>query len=105
MTSTKNAAPSQARPPLLTDAIPFFQLCIGDPESGLLQVCSGKPAHEALDCASLLMHASIDLMVRLTDHGMSTNEIYGIRFLLESSAALVDASARSVEFGNEGGES
>lgn len=105
MTQARGSAPSARQQTLLTTATTLFQLSVGDPESGLLQVCSGKPAHEALDCASMLMHASIDLMVRLTDHGMNTNEIYGIRFLLESSAALVDASARSVEFGNEGGKS
>lgn len=39
--------PAVAQEALLTDAMPIFLLDVGDPESGLIQVCAGKPAAEA----------------------------------------------------------
>lgn len=95
--------PPKAQEALLTDAMPIFLLDVGDPESGLLQVCAGKPAAEAMDLASMLLGSTLEILTRLTESGMSTNEIFGIRFLVESSAALVDACSGSVEFGNRQG--
>lgn len=92
-----------AQEALLTDAMPIFLLDVGDPESGLLQVCAGKPAAETMDLASMLLGSTLEILTRLTESGMSTNEIFGIRFLVESSAALVDACSRGVEFGNRQG--
>ncbi|MDI2594083.1 hypothetical protein POF45_22010 [Pseudomonas sp. 681] len=91
---------------LLTDASSFYREAVGDADSGLLQVCAGKSVGTALNCSSMLMHSALEILERLTESGMGTNEIYGVRFLLESSAALVNASVRSAEFGNrrQGGE-
>ncbi|USW94986.1 hypothetical protein NHF39_28150 [Pseudomonas proteolytica] len=104
MTHPKNSnKPSVAQEVLLTDAMPVFLLDVGTPESGLLQVCPGKPAAEALNLSSMLLGSALEILTSLTDRGMSTNEIFGIRFLVESSAALVDASTHSVELGNRQG--
>lgn len=92
-----------AQEALLTDAMPIFLLDVGNPESGLIQVCAGKPAAEAMDAASMLLGSALEILTRLTESGMSTNEIFGVRFLVGSSAALIDASAQSVEFGNRQG--
>lgn len=51
----------------------------------------------------MLLGSTLEILTRLTESGMSTNEIFGIRFLVESSAALVDACSRGVEFGNRQG--
>jgi hypothetical protein len=101
---TKNSnKPSVTQEAPLTDAMPIFLLDVGNPESGLIQVCAGKPASEAMDAASMLLGSALEILTRLTESGMSTNEIFGVRFLVESSAALIDASAQSVEFGNRQG--
>lgn len=94
---------SVAQEALLTDAMPIFLLDVGSPESGLLQVCPGKPAAEAMNLASMLLGSTLEILTRLTESGMSTSEIFGIRFLVEASAALVDASTRSVELGKRQG--
>lgn len=92
-----------AQEALLTDAFPFHQLSGGDDESSLLQVQPGHEAKEALNLASVLACSAVVIMERLTDGGMNADEVYGIRFLVQSSAALVDASVRAVEFGNRQG--
>lgn len=92
-----------AQEPLLTDASSFYLAGDDDPDSSLLQVCAGKSVGAALNCSSMLMNSALEILERLTEHGMGTNEIYGIRFLVESSAALVNASVRSAEFGNRQG--
>lgn len=93
----------EAQEALLTDAMPIFLLDVGSQESSLLQVRAGRPAAEAMDLASMLLGSTLEILTRLTESGMSTNEIFGVRFLVESSAALIDASAQSVEFGNRQG--
>lgn len=95
--------PSEAQEVPLTSAMPIYLLDVGSPESGLLQVCADRTASEALCLASMLMTSTREILERLTEGGMGTNEIFGIRFLVESSAALVDASAQSIEFGNRQG--
>lgn len=87
----------------LTEAMPFFGISTGNPDSGLIGVCTGQPISEALNLSSMLLHSATELMTRLTEGGMNTNEIYAIRFLVDSSAALIDASVHSVEFGNRQG--
>ena len=87
----------------LTAATTFFQLSMGNSESSLFQVRGSKSASEALNLSSMLLHSVVELMGRLTEYGMSTNEIYAVRFLVDSSAALMDASTRSIEFGNRHG--
>lgn len=94
---------SVAQEALLTDAMAFHELSHGDYESSLLKVCCGKPAKEALNLSSMLMGSALDIMASLTDEGMTTNHIYGVRFLIAESAALVDASVGPVEFGNRQG--
>ncbi len=53
--------------------------------------------------SSMLMGSALEIMTSLTDEGMTTNQIYGVRFLIEASAALVDATTGPVEFGNRQG--
>lgn len=104
MSHPKNTTvPSKAQEAPLTAAMPFYRIVEGDQESTLLQVRAGKPATEAVDLASMLLGSTLEILTRLTESGMSTNEIFAIRFLVESSAALVDASAQSIEFGNRQG--
>lgn len=92
-----------AQEALLTDGTQFHELSHGDYESSLLEVLSGKPAKEALNLSSMLMGSALEIMTSLTDEGMTTNQIYGVRFLIEASAALVDATTGPVEFGNRQG--
>lgn len=95
--------PLAAQEALLTDAFPFHQLSGGNAESSLFQVNPGLEAKEALNLSSMLACSAMGIMERLTDGGMNTDEIYGIRFLVQASAALVDASIYAVEFGNRQG--
>lgn len=95
--------PPVAQEALLTDGMPIFLLDVGKPESGLIQVCAGNPASEAMNLASMLLGSTLEILMSLTERGMSTNEIFGVRFLVEASAALVDASTRSVELGKSQG--
>lgn len=88
---------------LITDATAFHELSHRDYESSLLEVRRGKPAKEALNLSSMLMGSALEIMTSLTDEGMTTCQIYGVRFLIETSAALVDASVGPVEFGNRQG--
>lgn len=92
-----------AQEPLLTEAFPFHQLSCGNDESSLLQVRPGLEAKEALNLASMLACSAVDIMTSLTEYGMTTNEVYGIRFLVQATAALVGASTHAVEFGNRQG--
>ena len=103
MQAKNSNKPSVAQEPLLTDASAFHQLSSGDYESSLLEVRSGMPAKEALNLSSMLMGSALEIMESLTDEGMTTNHIYGVRFLIEASAALVDATTGPVEFGNRQG--
>lgn len=104
MSHPKNTTmPLVAQEALLTQAMPIFLTDVGNPESSLLQVCPGKPASEALFLASTLMNSTRGILERLTEGGMGVNEIFAVRFLVESSTALVDASLHSVEFGNRQG--
>lgn len=95
--------PPVAQEALLTDGMPIFLLDVGSQESSLLQVRAGRPAAEAMDLASMLLGSTLEILTSLTERGMSTNEIFGVRFLVEASAALVDASTRSVDLGNSQG--
>ncbi|WP_039967728.1 hypothetical protein [Pseudomonas chlororaphis] len=103
MRTKSSTTPSAAQEALLTEATPFHQLNAGYTDSSLLQVLPGQGAKEALELSSMLASSALEIMVRLTDGGMTANEIYGIRFLVQASAALVDASVRAVEFGNRQG--
>lgn len=94
---------SIAQEALLTDATAFHELSHRQYESSLLEVRCGKPAKEALNLSSMLMGSALEIMTSLTDEGMTTCQIYGVRFLIETSAALVDASVGPVEFGNRRG--
>lgn len=92
-----------AQEALITGAMPIFLLDVGSPDSALLQVCPGKPAAEALNLSSMLLGSSLEILTSLTERGMSTNEIFGVRFLVEASAALIDASVHGVDFGKRQG--
>ena len=104
MSHPKNSnKPAVAQEPLLTDAMAFHELSCGDYESSLLEVRRGAPGKDALNLSSMLMGSALEIMTSLTDEGMTTNQIYGVRFLIEASAALVDATTGPVEFGNRQG--
>ena len=103
MQAKNSNKPPVAQETLLTDAISFHELSHGDYESSLISVRSGRPAKEALNLSSMLMGSALEIMTSLTGEGMTTNHIYGVRFLIEASAALVDASVSSVEYGNRQG--
>lgn len=62
----------------------------------LLAVQAGQDCEEALNSASMLLGAVDEIMTVLTDEGIETNTIYGLRFLIESGKALVDASVVAV---------
>ena len=98
-----STTPPGAQPPALTEAMPIHLLDVDHPDSGLIQVRAGNPVNDALFLASTLMSSAVEIMTRLTDGGMGTNEVFGVRFLIESSVALIDASAHGVEFGNRQG--
>lgn len=101
MSHPKNSTtPPLAQEALLTQAMPLFLTDVDNQESGILQVCPDKPASEALNLAAMLMNSTREILGCLTDSGMGANEIFAVRFLVESSAALVEASLNSVEFGN-----
>ena len=94
---------SVAQEALLTEATAFHELSHRGYESSLLEVRRGMPAKEALNLSSMLMGSALEIMTHLADDGMTTNQIYGVRFLIEASAALVDASVGPVEHGNRQG--
>lgn len=103
MQAKNSNKPSVAQELLLTDTMGFHELSCGDYESSLLEVRRGAPAKDALNLSSMLMGSALEIMSSLTDEGMTTNHIYGVRFLIEASAALVDATTGPVEFGNRQG--
>ncbi|AKS06958.1 hypothetical protein [Pseudomonas trivialis] len=99
--NTNNPPPAQAV--LLTDAFSFHQMSAGDAESSLLQVRQGKEVRDALELSSMLAHSAVVIMERLSETGMKADEIYGVRFLVQASVALIDSSVHAVEFGNRQG--
>lgn len=104
MTHPKNSnKPRVAQELLLTEATAFHELSHRSYESSLLEVRPGMPAKEALNLSSMLMGSALEIMTSLTDEGMTTCQIFGVRFLIETSAALVDASVGPVEYGNRQG--
>lgn len=103
MQAKNSNKPAVAQEALLTDAMAFHELSHRSYESSLLEVRHGMPAKEALQLSSMLMGSALEIMQSLTDEGMNTNHIYGVRFLIEASAALVDASVGPVEYGNRQG--
>ena len=104
MTHPKNSnKTSTAQDLLLTDATAFYEVSVGEYESSLLEVRRGGAAKDALNISSMLMGSALEIMNSLIDEGMTTNQIYGVRFLIEASAALVDATTGPVEFGNRQG--
>lgn len=104
MSHPKNSnKPAVAQEPLLTDASLFYRTLVDHRESSLLLVRPAKEAKDALNLSSMLQTAAVEILGRLTEEGMSAAEIFGVRFLLEASVALVEASSHSVEFGNRQG--
>ncbi|MBL0793684.1 DUF3077 domain-containing protein [Pseudomonas sp. B7] len=69
----------------------------------LLAVQAGQDCEEALNSASMLLGAVDEIMTALTDEGMETNAIFGLRFLIESSKALVDSTTNAVMHGKSQG--
>ncbi len=69
----------------------------------LFAVQAGQDCEEALNSASMLLGAVDEIMTALTDEGMETNAIYGLRFLIESSKALVDSTTNAVMYAKSQG--
>lgn len=62
----------------------------------LLFVRAGEDIETALNSASMLLGAVGQIMTSLTDDGIQTDTIYGLRFLIESSKALMDSTTVAV---------
>lgn len=62
----------------------------------LLSVQAGQDCEAAINQASMLLGSAEEIMTLLTDEGIETNTIYGLRFLIEASKALMDASITAV---------
>lgn len=62
----------------------------------LLVVQAGEDVETALNSASMLLGAVDEIMTSLTDDGIQTDTIYGLRFLIESSKALMDSTTVAV---------
>lgn len=62
----------------------------------LLFVQAGEDIETALNSSSMLLGAVEEIMRCLTDDGIETNTIYGLRFLIESSKALMDSTTLAV---------
>ncbi|MHC8396157.1 DUF3077 domain-containing protein [Pseudomonas sp. LB3P93] len=100
-----STTPSKAQELLLTSKAPFHTFHSLDKSHGLLEVRAGMPVSEALSSSSNLLVAATSILDRLLEGGMDANEIYGIRYLIDSAKAFVDSGTLSVEFGNrQGGE-
>lgn len=97
--------PRKAQEILLTSRSSFHAFDSLDKTLGLLEVRPGMPVSEALSSSSNLLVAATSILDRLLEGGLDANEVYGIRFLVESAKAFVDSGVLSVEFGNrQGGE-
>ncbi|UZE12760.1 DUF3077 domain-containing protein [Pseudomonas sp. B21-053] len=100
-----STTPPKAQEILLTSKAPFHTFDSFEKSLGLLEVRAGMPVNEALSSSSNLLMAATSILDRLLEGGMDANEIYGIRFLIDSAKAFVDSGTLSVEFGNrQGGE-
>lgn len=62
----------------------------------LLSVQAGQDCEEALNTASMLLGSVDEIMTAFTDEGLETNSIFGLRFLVEASKALIDSSMVAV---------
>lgn len=97
---TKNSKkPSVAQEVLLTTFSDFYHQDVsadGIHSRPLLAVQPGQDCEEALNSASMLLGSVEEIMTALTDEGLETNAIYGLRFLIESSRALMDSTISSV---------
>lgn len=87
---------------LLTTTCFFHHFQYSPEQKFLMQVLPGAPVIEALNSANCLLAAAVDLCDRMMENS-NPNEIYGLRFLVEASKALVSAAVYSVEFGNRQG--
>lgn len=93
----------KAQEPLLTTASPFHNFQYFPESRYLLQVLPEVPAIDALNTSGCLLAAATSFCDRLMEEDAHANEMYGLRFILEASRALVTSATRSVEFGNRQG--
>jgi len=98
-----STTPEKAQEILLTSRSSFHTFDSSDKSLGLLEVRPGMPVSEALSSSSNLLIAATSILDRLLEGGMDGNEIYGVRFLVDSAKAFVDSGTRSIEFGNSQG--
>ncbi len=62
----------------------------------LLCVQAGQDCEAAMNQASMLLGSADEIMTLLTEEGIETNTIYGLRFLIETSKALMESSITAV---------
>ena len=62
----------------------------------LLAVQSGQDCEKAINQAAMLLGSANEIMTLLTNQGMETNTIFGLRFLIESSMALMESTMSAV---------
>lgn len=93
----------ETREQLLTTAQPFHIYSRAPQRKYLLQVQPGTPVIDALNTSSCLLGSAERLLDHLIDSELGAYEIYAIRFLVETSKALLDSATHDVEFGNRGG--
>ncbi|ONH52784.1 hypothetical protein BLL36_18080 [Pseudomonas cedrina subsp. cedrina] len=100
MSRPKNSnKPTLAQESLLTGHSDFYYQNVsadGVRSHPLLAVRGGEDIETALNSASMLLGAVDEIMTSLTDDGIETNTIYGLRFLIESSKALMDSTTGAV---------
>lgn len=89
---------------MLTTASSFHNFQYFPESKHLLQVLPGAPVIDALNTSCCLLAAATDVCDRLMDEDASANVIYALRFMVETSRALVNAATASVEFGNRRGD-
>ncbi|WP_411390718.1 DUF3077 domain-containing protein [Pseudomonas sp. MPB23] len=84
---------------LLTTHSDFYHQDVsaeGNHSRPMLAVQPGQDCEDALNSASMLLGSVEEIMTALIDEGLETNAIYGLRFLIESSRALMDSTIGSV---------
>lgn len=95
--NTTGSLPAQH--PMRTASVYFYHQDIdadGVNSQPLLAVQPGQDCEKAINQASMLLGSVSEIMTLLTDDGMETNTIFGLRFLVESSMALMESTVTAV---------
>lgn len=102
-----NTGSSLVQHQMLTTEVDFYHQDFsadGSKSESLFAVQAGCDGEKAINQASMLVGSVNEIMTLLTDDGMETNTIFGLRFLLESSMALMESTVMAVtEAKSQGG--